>query len=186
MKRKRLDRDIWTRIVSSEYAQRAVCDEALDGIIALLKIKEVDHPSIWGTPCGDAVACESDMLWVEYLPACGNYLITAMLNPRRNTVIYYIDILAQHGRAEDGVAWYDDLYLDVVVYQNGSILIDDVEEFEAAFAAGEIDDALYALGKNTVEALLKSPTTRRETLNRTCREILRRFEMCPEDYACLE
>lgn len=175
MKRKRLDRDIWTDILEKTYRQQPVCAGGLDGIVSLLTLDRVDRPSLWDTPCGETAVCEAGMLWVQYLPSQGDCLITAMLNPARDTVLYYIDIIAGHGFAEDGVVFYDDLYLDIVIHQDGSLKVDDEAEFEEAFAAGDIDEALYRRGKDILAALLGSRTVRIAYLHGLCREGLRLF-----------
>ena len=54
------------------------------------------------------------------------YCITAMMNSDNDIVVWYIDMIASQGLDTDGILYFDDLYLDLVVYPNGEIMVDDL------------------------------------------------------------
>ena len=44
------------------------------------------------------------------------YCITAMMDENGVIILWYIDMIASQGIDVDGVPYFDDLYLDLVVY----------------------------------------------------------------------
>jgi predicted RNA-binding protein associated with RNAse of E/G family len=64
-------------------------------------------------------------------------------------------VIAGYGFDHDNVAYYDDLYLDVVVYTNGNILIDDKDELMNAYKSDIISKDLYDLAEDTAVELIK-------------------------------
>ncbi len=152
MKRKRLDRDIWTRITVKRYVQKQIRKDTFDGIVSVLYIDEVSSPSRWKLPDEEITICDKGMKWLQILPADEYYLITAMMD-RGKILLWYIDIIAGQGLDGDGVPFYDDLYLDLVVRPNKAILIDDMDELEDALNDKDITQELFQLALNTKEKL---------------------------------
>ena len=58
---------------------------------------------------------------------------------------WYIDICLQHGIDAGGIPWWDDLFLDVIVFPNGECQIIDGEELDAAWQSEVIDESQYRL-----------------------------------------
>jgi len=67
--------------------------------------------------------------------------------------LWYIDMIAAQGVGEDGIPWFDDLYLDLVVFPDGRIHVDDMDELEAALAEGDITKEQFELALRTAEEL---------------------------------
>lgn len=154
IKRKRLDRDIWKSITSKRYIQKNVNNSRFNGIVSLLYIDSVSRVSRWPYPDRDITVCDKGMRWLQLLPEDGNVLVTAMINPDDVIDIWYIDISAGHGIDADGVAFYDDLYLDIVVRPNGDIKIDDMDELEDALEKNYIDKQLFDMAIKTKDDLV--------------------------------
>lgn len=57
------------------------------------------------------------------------------------------------GTDKDGIPWFDDLYLDLVVYPNGEILEDDMNELEEALAQRDITQEQFDLALDTAQRL---------------------------------
>jgi len=68
-------------------------------------------------------------------------------------VVWYIDMIAGQGKDIDGVAYIDDLYLDLVVYPDGTVLEDDMDELEEALRSGDISKELFELAIETCNKL---------------------------------
>ena len=58
-------------------------------------------------------------------------------------------MIAGQGKDTDGVAYIDDLYLDLVVYPDGTVLEDDMDELEEALRNGDISQELFDLAIET-------------------------------------
>lgn len=180
MKRKRLDRDTWTSIKSKQYTQQYIEDSDYTGTIALLYIQAVSQPSIWQSPYGEVTVCDSNMKWIQFLPKEEHYLLTAMMNENNIINAIYIDIIASSGVLDDGVAYFDDLYLDLVIYQNGNILIDDRNELIMALKNNIITQQQYEIAQKTQNKLLNSLFTDIHFLNDFCHRYLMIMESSTE------
>lgn len=176
MKRKRLDRDIWTSITSKKYIQRQVKNKEFDGILSLLYIDEVSNVSRWNFPDKEITVCDRGMIWLQILPADEYYLITAMIDDQNEINLWYIDMIAGQGLDEDSVAFYDDLYLDLIVRPNGDIKIDDRDELEEALKENDITEEQYRLALSTKEKLQNGLLTDIPKLTDFCLRSMREME----------
>ncbi len=168
MQRKRLDRDIWTRITSKRYIQKHKKCNDFEGIVSLLYIDEVSLPSRWEYPDEVITVCDKGMKWLQIMPESENYVITAMINDENIINLWYIDIIANQGYAEDDVAFFDDLYLDLIVRPNGDIKIDDMDELEEALIKKDITEELFYLALKTKEKLINVILNDLANLNNFC------------------
>lgn len=153
MKRSRLSYDEWKCILSRQIQGKRVDTEIIRGYIGLLEINEVSEPQIWRFNGEDITVCDKGLKWLSILPERENYCITAMMNEKDEVLLWYIDVISGQGIDEDGVPYFDDLYLDFVVYPDGSIIEDDMDELEAALADNDITREQFQLAIETGERL---------------------------------
>lgn len=185
MKRKRLDRDIWTSITAKRYTQRQVDGGDFSGIISLLHIDDVSNVSQWEYPDKVITVCDKGMKWLQIMPADENYLITAMISREDRINIWYIDIIADQGFADDHVAYYDDLYLDLIVRPDGNVKTDDMDELMEALEEGGITRELFDLALRTKEKIEKQLLNDLPKLNDFCIRAMRDLEN-RDDIMCLK
>ena len=76
-----------------------------------------------------------------------------MMNADNDILLWYIDMIADQGIDADGVPYFDDLYLDLVVYPDGTIIVDDMDELEAALATKDITQEQFHLAISTSDKL---------------------------------
>lgn len=62
-------------------------------------------------------------------------------------------MIAAQGIGEDGVPYFDDLYLDLVVYSNGTIVVDDMDELKDALLKKDITQEQFHLAIETSNRL---------------------------------
>lgn len=153
MKKSRLTCDEWHCITSKRFTQIRVEKEYFTGVVAGLFIDEVTTPQVWKYRGKDVVVCDKDMKWVLIMPEKEHYLITAMLNKSDEVVVWYIDIIASSALDKDGVISYEDLYLDLIVYPDGNIIVDDMDELELALEKNDISQELFDLAIKTSNSL---------------------------------
>ena len=152
MKRKRLS-DTWDCILSKEMRIKEVHTEFFDGHTVFLDMKEVTGPQYWQLRGEDIMVCDTGMKWLSMLPQDDFYCITAMMDQQDNMVLWYIDMIDDHGVDAEGVPWFDDLYLDLVMYADGTVVIDDRDELEDALASGDVSKKQYMQALETCERL---------------------------------
>ncbi|MGC6174220.1 DUF402 domain-containing protein [Lacrimispora sp. 38-1] len=153
MKKSRLSYDEWKCIVSKDMYGKKVNTEFFKGYIGLIDIKEVSEKQRWKFNGEEITVCDKGLKWLSILPQDDFYCITVMMNERNDILVWYIDMIAEQGIDIDGVPYFNDLYLDLVVYPDGKIMIDDMDELEEALFQKDITQEQYNLAINTSNEL---------------------------------
>ena len=153
MKRSRLSYDEWKCIISKDMHGKQIDSELLEGYIGLIDIKEVSKVQIWKFNGEDIVVCDKGRKWLSILPRNDWYCITAMMDEEEKILLWYIDMIAGQGIDIDGVPYFDDLYLDLVVYPDGIIVVDDMDELEDALSKKDITQEQFNLAIETSQRL---------------------------------
>lgn len=154
MKRKRLSHDEWKTILSRELRGKEIHTELIDGYIGVLSIQKVTAPQIWECSGRNITVCRDGTKWLSILPKDDFYCITAMMDENNAILLWYIDMIAGQGVDVDGVRYFDDLYLDLVVYPDGSVQVDDRDELEDALARQDITPEQFHLALHTAKSLM--------------------------------
>ena len=153
MKRSRLSYDEWKCIKAKNLKGKQVNTDFFNGYIGILEIKEVTEKQIWRFNDEDIIVCDNGLKWLSILPQDDFYCITAMMNSNNDILLWYIDMIAGQGIDTDGVPYFDDLYLDLVVYPDGTIKVDDMDELEEALSQGDITEDQFNLAISTSNKL---------------------------------
>ncbi|WMC92565.1 DUF402 domain-containing protein [Kineothrix sp. MB12-C1] len=153
MKRSRLSYDEWKCILSKEQKIELFNNNIIEGYISLIDIEEVSEPQIWKFNGKDIIVCQGGCKWLSILPSKENYCITAMMNEKKEVLVWYIDMIATKGVDKDGIPYFDDLYLDLIVYPDGTVIEDDREELDASLNQGKITIELFELANGTCQKL---------------------------------
>lgn len=94
--------------------------------------------------------------WIELYDYNSRIKLTAMYNEKNEIIEWYFDIARGIGK-ENGIAYEDDMYLDVVLTSEGKIIMLDEDEFEEAFERYEMTkeeyDEAYALANSLIKRL---------------------------------
>ena len=149
MKRSRLSYDEWKCIKSKKLKGKQVNSDFFKGYIGLIEIEEVSEKQIWNFNGEDIIVCDNGLKWLSILPRNDFYCITAMMNADNEILLWYIDMIVAQGIDADGVPYFDDLYLDLVVYPDGTIIVDDMDELETALETKDITQAQFNLAIST-------------------------------------
>ena len=155
MKRSRLSYDEWKCILSKELCGSRVTSKLITGYIGLIEVREVSEVQTWKFRGEDIVVCDKGIKWLSILPENDWYCITAMMNEKEEILLWYIDMIAAQGIDADGVPYFDDLYLDLVVYPDGTVLVDDMDELEEALKQKDISQEQFDLALATSDRLQK-------------------------------
>ena len=153
MKRSRLSYDEWKCILSKDMRGKRVNSELLKGYIGLIDIRAVSEVQVWKFHGEDIVVCDRGRKWLSILPQDDWYCITAMMDEKGEVLLWYIDMIAEQGIDADGIPYFYDLYLDLVVYPDGTVVVDDMDELEDALSDGDITQAQFDLAIGTGQRL---------------------------------
>ena len=152
MKKCRLTYDEWKCIKEKQQTIQFFSTSKFCGYISVLEIKDVSEPQVWNFNGKEQIVCDKGIKWISILPKDKYYCITAMLDQNEEIIVWYIDMIASQG-VDDGIPYFYDLYLDLVVYPDGTIIVDDMDELEGALKSGVISEQLFRLALNTKEEL---------------------------------
>lgn len=153
MKRSRLSYDEWKCIKSKKQKGKRIRTDFFKGYIGLIEIEEASEKQVWKFNGENIVVCDAGRKWLSILPEDDFYCITAMLNEKNEILLWYIDMIAKQGIDAEGVPYFDDLYLDLVVYPDGTIIVDDMDELENALAVKDITKEQFELAIATSKKL---------------------------------
>ncbi len=153
MKRSKLSYDEWKCIETKKLKGKRVNTDFFKGYIGILEIEKVTQKQIWRFNDEDIIVCDNGLKWLSILPQNDFYCITTMMNENDDILLWYIDMIAEQGIDEDFIPYFDDLYLDLVVYPTGMIKVDDMDELEEALAREEITEEQFNLAINTSNKL---------------------------------
>lgn len=154
MKRKYADRPKWTRIVKSRFGLTHVDTEEFKGIVSLYQMDEVKE-ALWVTyPTARCCIADNGHAWLQQMSTEHNFVLTTMFDAGGQVIQWYIDICLRKGVDAQGVPWFDDLYLDIVVLPSGAFHLKDADELEAALEEGVITKAEYELAWRVANELL--------------------------------
>ncbi|MCR8629885.1 DUF402 domain-containing protein [Paenibacillus radicis (ex Xue et al. 2023)] len=155
MKRKMSSREDWITS-GAEFLVANKKDTDFDGHITIIKIKEVTKP--WWVKYHDEEFFIFDVgyCWTQHFPTNMHYALTTVFNENNQVIQWYIDVVKQYGLNEQGIPWYDDLYLDIVLLPSGKVFILDSEELQNALETGEITQFDFNLAWEVADDIKRS------------------------------
>ena len=153
MYRCRLTYDEWKCMIAKNRTGKTIDTTDFTGYVGILNILEVSEPQIWKYNGEDLTVCNNNYEWLTIMPQNDYYCITVMMNEKQEVQVCYIDMIAEQGYDEDGVPFFYDLYLDLVVYPDGTIIEDDMDELQDALENGDITQQQFELALATKDKL---------------------------------
>ncbi|MDE7233489.1 MAG: hypothetical protein K2N29_00325, partial [Ruminiclostridium sp.] len=153
MTKKRLDRDAKWFFQGFPYYQMRMDTDDFHGLVSVRELRGGDY-FFWKMPkAGKTPGCGKGMLWLQLIPDNQYRAITAKFLPTDRSVqgvkysksvsLWYVDVIDSWGYDEDQVAYFMDQYLDVVFDVEGDVVIEDRDELDAAYKAGELSEEQY-------------------------------------------
>ena len=152
MKRKTGNRAGWPRIVKQQYTQQIIESDEFKGYVTLIKFDEVLHP-LW-SKFTDKPIClvENGSYMLQHYPFDCGYALTTFISPTKEITQWYFDII-DHVGTMNGIPYFDDLYLDLIVVPTGKTIEKDIDEVEEALVKGDITKEQYDKAWDTFEKL---------------------------------
>ncbi|HEU4963308.1 MAG TPA: DUF402 domain-containing protein [Bacilli bacterium] len=164
MKRKTADREGWKRILKRSYAQEYLDNDAFTGHIGLLQLHKVAEPLQIDMAGRRFAIADNGQMWLHQVPDGAHHVVTTMFDAEGRITQWYVDICLRIGLSEAGVPWFDDLFLDLVAFPDGEVVVKDTDELQAALDAGTITQAEYDLAWTEANRLLAAIKNREFTL----------------------
>jgi uncharacterized protein len=155
MKRKYGNRPEWQRVTEKEYKQLYVAEPDFTGYMALLTLQKVREPLIVAVGEREPYCvAEAGYRWLQYFPQGANHALTVMFDDRGDVVQWYFDVVSRLGVTDEGIPYFDDLYLDVVVLPDQATFLLDEDELQSALDERVIDAVTYELAHQEARRLI--------------------------------
>ena len=152
MKKKILSYDSWKCITEKKVEVKFVERSDFSGYVIKIDIVSVTEPQCWDLRGRRVCVCDDGFRWLIMLPKDEYYCVTAMSDGSGRFVLWYVDMILSQG-VEDGIPYFWDLYLDLIVTPDGQMIEDDRDELDSALSSGEITAAEHKLALDTAKKL---------------------------------
>lgn len=94
--------------------------------------------------------------WLTYLFMDKYWALIAFYNPKGEIIRWYFDISKNNFLDENGVPCRDDIFLDLIILQDGRTITEDADELQEALNKGEISIDDYNHAYKVHDQLLNS------------------------------
>lgn len=176
MNKKRLIRDQKWFFQYFPYHQIYMDNEWIKGWVAINYLTDGEKIFWEFEKAGSVPVCGKDMIWLTMIPDNASRSISAFFLPDRRVSAWYIDIIEETGVDKDGVVFFVDKYLDVLLTPEGDVRIDDRDELDAAYDSGEISIYQYEAAINEAESIVNELADDIGETEKMCRKILEKAE----------
>lgn len=143
MNKMRLTRDKKWFFQYFPYHQMYMDNELLKGWVAINYLTDGETRCWNYEKSGEVPVCGKGMIWLTIIPEDRSRCIGAYFLPNRRVSVWYIDVIEKVDVDEDGVVYYLDKYLDVILTPQGDVVVQDRDELDEAYESGELSSAQY-------------------------------------------
>ena len=176
MNKMRLIRDKKWFFQTFPYHQMYMNNELIKGWVSVNYLTDGENRFWEYEKSGKVQVCGKGMVWLTIIPDNTSRCISAYFLPDRKVSVWYIDVIEETGIDEDGIVYYIDKYLDVILTPQGDICVKDRDELDAAYASGELTAAQYENALREGELIIKELGTDIEKTEKFCRAVLNKAE----------
>lgn len=150
------DRADWQRILARRFIVKRVDSPDYRGYVTLLRIDEVSEPLYVTFDAKRVCIVDRGYTWMQHFPDGARYVLLSAFDEQGELVQWYIDVIGRMGLDEQGVPWWEDLYLDIVVSPEGKTLLLDVDELDEALRRGVVTQSEYDSAWREASTLLSA------------------------------
>lgn len=143
MNKMRLTRDRKWYFQYFPYHQMYMDNELFKGWVSLNFLTDGETRFWEYEKSGKIPVSAKGMIWLTLIPDDRKRCIGAYIKPDRRVSVWYVDVIEKTGIDEDGIVYYIDKYLDVILTPQGDVIVQDRDELDEAYASGELSDFQY-------------------------------------------
>lgn len=155
MNKMRLTRDKKWFFQYFPYHQMRMDNELFKGWVSLNFLTDGEERFWEYKKSGKIPVCGKGMTWLTMIPDDRKRCIGAYIKSDRRVSVWYVDVIEETGIDEDGVVYYIDKYLDVILTPQGDVVVMDRDELDAAHNCGELSDFQYEEALNEGDLILQ-------------------------------
>ena len=155
MNKMRLTRDKKWYFQYFPYHQMHMDNELFNGWVSINYLTDGETRYWEYEKSGKIPVSAKGMTWLTLIPDDRKRCIGAYITPDRRVSVWYVDVIEETGMDEDGVVYYIDKYLDVILTPQGDVVVMDRDELDAAYESGELSSFQYEEALKEGELILK-------------------------------
>ena len=176
MNKMRLTRDKKWYFQYFPYHQMHMDNEVFKGWVSLNYLTDGETRYWEYEKSGKIPVSAKGMTWLTLIPDDRKRCIGAYIKPDRRVSVWYVDVIEETGIDEDGIVYYIDKYLDVILTPQGDVIVQDRDELDAAYESGELSDFQYEEALKEGELILKELAENIEKTEEFCLAVLTKAE----------
>ena len=143
-------RSDWHRILERKYTVSPCSFQDMEGVVSLLQIQKVTEPLLVSGENGEKVLiADKGFSWLQVAFREQFFWATVMFDSQGKFLQAYFDITAGNTFEDMENPKFQDMYLDLVLLNDGRILVLDRDELDEALEQKEITTKQY---QKTIEA----------------------------------
>lgn len=169
IKRVKLTFDEWNKTVPKKEVNLFETEEIYGAFINIIEVKK---PQVWFCFDKKITVADNGYKWLVVLPKKDNYAITMYMDRNDVPLLWYIDLIDGIGVDADGNPFYNDMFLDLIVSDDGKVVEDDRDEFEKAYVDGIINNKQYQKVISVSEQLKQRISENQRWISEYCRNIV--------------
>lgn len=152
LKRKRGNREGWPRIQQQKFVQQYINNQDFKGYITLLYFEKVKQPLIAKYTPTPITLVQNGSYMLQHFPENEHFSLTTFISPKHEIIQWYIDIIDSIG-IENEVVYMDDLFLDLIVLPDKTVIEKDIDEINEALEGKVITEDQYNIAWKSFKEL---------------------------------
>ncbi len=176
MNKMRLTRDKKWYFQYFPYHQMHMDNELFKGWVSLNYLTDGETRFWEYEKSGKIPVSAKGMTWLTLIPDDRKRCIGAYIKSDRCVSVWYVDVIEETGMDEDGIVYYIDKYLDVILTPQGDVIVQDRDELDEAYVSGELSDFQYEEALKEGELILKELATDIGKTEEFCLAVLTKAE----------
>ena len=176
MNKMRLTRDRKWFFQYYPYHQLHMDNELFKGWVSLNYLTDGEERFWEYEKSGKVPVCGKGMTWLTLIPDDRKRCIGAYIKPDRRVSVWYVDVIEETGIDEDGIVYYIDKYLDVILTPQGDVDIKDRDELDEAYHCGELSNLQYEEALKEGELIISELAADIVKTEEFCLEVLAKAE----------
>jgi predicted RNA-binding protein associated with RNAse of E/G family len=120
----------------------------------MIKINKVTDSCIIKYEEREVCVIDNNYSLLQYVPFGENYVLTIFFDDKNNIIQWYFDITYRNGIDDDGIPYYDDLYLDIIILPPFKVYLVDKDELDEALNKKIINNKKYSLACSVADRLM--------------------------------
>lgn len=176
MNKMRLTRDRKWFFQYFPYHQLHMDNELFKGWVSLNYLTDGETRYWEYEKSGKIPVSAKGMTWLTLIPDDRKRCIGAYIKPDRRVSVWYVDVIEETGMDEDGIVYYIDKYLDVILTPQGDVIVQDRDELDAAYHCGELSNLQYEAALKEGELIISEMAADIGKTEEFCLAVLARAE----------